>query len=479
MESTRPGNTGLADSNRRPSLPFRVILVAAFFVGLGVRGLVALNNHGIYWPDEIQQSLAPAHELAFGYGALPWEYRDGARSWFFPAIIAGVLRASVLFLGDDPTSYLFVVRMGFVFISLATAWGVYRLARANNAVPNAAALAAACCATAPALDYFAHRALSESVAAIAVCWGLALVGGNTPKQKDLVFGFLLLGLAAVVRLQSATFAAVAFLGLALERRWSDLLRATIVLVVLVLASGLLDYLTWGSPFHSTLVYLKFNLIDGKASKWGTEPPLYYFETLFTSMPLVSIPLLIFAVVGATKARMLGLQAFVFLAVHSAISHKEFRFILPGIPLLFALASAGFTALAHKVPVTISAVIFVAATTVSLFRLDDLTFAQLGQHKRSLAKQNAWQRHAAINELLLIAHRRKDLCGLNVDVSNLEWTGSMPYLHRDVPLQRLRGEPTEWRPNYTITKRALEGEEVVAQIEKHKLVWNRRSSCLVR
>ena len=50
---------------------------------------LAFDDHSIYWPDEIYQSLEQAHRLAFGSGFIPWEFRDGARNWILPGLIAG------------------------------------------------------------------------------------------------------------------------------------------------------------------------------------------------------------------------------------------------------------------------------------------------------------------------------------------------------------------------------------------------------
>src|SRR5262245_58250067 len=62
-------------------------------VALLARLWVAWTDQGIIWPDEIYQSLEQAHRLVFGYGFVPWEFRDGARSWFFPVILGGLLKA--------------------------------------------------------------------------------------------------------------------------------------------------------------------------------------------------------------------------------------------------------------------------------------------------------------------------------------------------------------------------------------------------
>jgi phosphatidylinositol glycan class B len=64
-----------------------VIAVAA---GGGLRAAGAVLNRGIYWPDEIYETLEPAHWLVFGYGLRPWEYIQGAHSWALPGAIASV-----------------------------------------------------------------------------------------------------------------------------------------------------------------------------------------------------------------------------------------------------------------------------------------------------------------------------------------------------------------------------------------------------
>jgi phosphatidylinositol glycan class B len=56
------------------------ILLAFVFVGLLLRVGVALQLPRIAHPDEIFQTQEPAHRLAYGYGVVSWEWRDGVRS---------------------------------------------------------------------------------------------------------------------------------------------------------------------------------------------------------------------------------------------------------------------------------------------------------------------------------------------------------------------------------------------------------------
>src|SRR5438445_9338091 len=108
------------------------VLGASLFLGAAIRVWLSFNDDGIYWPDEIYQSLEPAHRLVFGYGIVPWEFIDGARNWAFPAFVAGLFQVGRLF-GDDPRGYLGLTRLAFSAIGIATAVGSYRLARVHGA----------------------------------------------------------------------------------------------------------------------------------------------------------------------------------------------------------------------------------------------------------------------------------------------------------------------------------------------------------
>src|SRR5262249_20954686 len=67
------------------------LLLGALGVGAAIRLWLSVNDDGIYWPDEIYQSLEPAHRLVFGYGLVAWEFVQGARSW----LLAGALAAGL------------------------------------------------------------------------------------------------------------------------------------------------------------------------------------------------------------------------------------------------------------------------------------------------------------------------------------------------------------------------------------------------
>ena len=64
-------------------------LAALLVVAWAVRLLPMLLDPSGSRPDEIFQSLEPAHRLLTGWGIVSWEWRDGIRSWLFPGAHQG------------------------------------------------------------------------------------------------------------------------------------------------------------------------------------------------------------------------------------------------------------------------------------------------------------------------------------------------------------------------------------------------------
>ena len=147
--------------------------------------------------------------------------------------------------------------------------------------------------------------------------------------------------------------------LAARRNWRGLLEALGVLSVWAVAYGAIDALAWsdvpgaayGGWFHSAILYLRFTLIEGRAAEWGTSPSGYYAEFIFRSMPIIAACLAVGLLAGLRYAPALSVLALLFLAGHSAIPHKEFRFILPMLPLAIAATVTSFDALPRPARLT--------------------------------------------------------------------------------------------------------------------------------
>ncbi len=465
-----------------------VLLGASLAIGLALRLWLAFNDDGVYWPDEIFQSLEPAHQQVFGYGLIPWEFVEGARNWALPGAIAAVLKICSTVGLDHPRQYLGVVRGLFAVGGTATALGCYRLARAYQARPLFAAAAAALfCGLAPAI-YFAPRAMSETAAALPATFGLALALDPRSRRSAVITGASLLGLSVMLRLQCGVFCVGLLAILLARKRYGAVRDCALTLGVFAFLFGLLDHLTWAQApgarfdgwFHSALKYLQFNLIENRASGWGVSPWSYYLQKLANSSKVAAVPLFGLSLLAFRRARGLVLLALLFLALHSAIGHKELRFLFPLLPLLCALTGIGLGCVPPTVarwallPLTLASALWSAAT------FHQLTFRQVGQYPER-GSQSAYDDFGPVNRMLLAAHDQADLCGVRIDAASLAWTGGASYLHRKVPLYHLGRPPVEAGTfNYVIARARPDTRGVVARDRKDEamaLIRVRDNGCI--
>ncbi len=438
--------------------PWKALLAVALVSGAAVRLWLALTDHGIYWPDEVYQSVEPAHRMAFGYSMVAWEFVVGARNVLLPGLIALVLKGLALVHLDQPLLYVPLIRVGFALSSVLTALGVHRLARAVGCSPPSAVLGATALSWMSLAIYFSPRAMSEVASALPVTWGLALLL-EAPSRRKLVLGASLLGLAVLLRIHCGLFAAGAVATLLVQRRTRDAGLVFAVLGGWALVYGLLDLIAWGSFFHSALLYLRFNLVEGRAAEWGTAPPAFYTKYLVRSLGAHWVLLAVLGLVGVRRATPVVVLAALFLLGHLALPHKELRFIVPMLPLLCAGAAAGLEqVLAWRQAAGVVAFAGLLVTSlVSLLTFHSLTFTQLGRHDDA----SAYDAGGPVTRLLLAASTREDLCGLGLLVGSRGATFAYFALHRDVPFYEAPLPAREQRFfNYVIADEGTEAGVVV-------------------
>ena len=431
-------------------------MVGALALGAALRIWLSFNDDGIYWPDEIYQSLEPAHRVVFGYGIRAWEFIDGARNWTFPAFVAVLFQVASLLGLDEPRRYLVLTRLAFSAIGVATAFGTYRLARAYGAATLPAACGAAVFALAAPMIYFAPRALSETASALPVVLGFSFALWPKAPRWQRILGASLLGFAVLLRLHDAMFC-IGLLAIFVGRRqFRAAIEAGAVLGVWALLFGFIDRLTWGGWFHSAFTYVNANLSPELYQWWATHPvglgpPEYYLRVLWSSVPALAVLIAGLSLVAARRAPGLLLVAIAFFLVYSAFPAKEFRYIAPVLPIFCALGAIGLDEIRVAAPrlttdVTsdlswIAPTLAVAVLVSSVFSaagFHDLTFADVGQYGPRNPTTSAYDSFGEVNRLLMAAHDQPDLCGLKVEVSTLDITGGYSYLHRPVPLYSANG-----------------------------------------
>ena len=348
------------------------LLIGGLLLGLVARLIFAFHDDGLLWPDEYYQSLEPAHRAVFGYGWQAWEFLEGARHWTLPGFVALVMKVSSA-LGFD---YRVAVEVTFCVAGVATGWATWRLARAQEASPFAAAVAAVTFLLMGFAVYVAPRAMGETLSALPITLAFALLTRSARSARGvgtLVLPALLLTLAVGLRLQNGLFCIGALAMLLSERRRKEAAALLALLFLGALVYGAVDQLTWGAPFHSARQYLRFNLIEGRSSSFGTAPFFHYVQALVTTEGLTMIPVVALTASGARARPAVPLIALGFFLVHSFIPHKELRFLFPIIPLLCAQAALGLDRLADRR----AGWGLIALATLSLATLPTLTFGRLG------------------------------------------------------------------------------------------------------
>jgi phosphatidylinositol glycan class B len=416
----------------------------------------AAARDGVFWPDEIYQSLEPAHRLAFGYGFLAWEYQVGARSWLFPAVLAAVLKLGAGAGLSQPASLLLLVKLFMVAVGLAGMLASMRLARAL-AGDRAAVLAGVLVAAFTPHVVFAGRCLSETATATALVWASSLLAGARPGGHRL--SGALASFATLLRPGNGVAAAMLLGSQWITGRRREAYRYLTAALAIAAVGGALDWATWGAPFHSLWLYVRYNVMEGHAADYGTAPGWYYVQALWTSTG-PAVLLLALGLASVPRA------AYGFLAValahgvaHSLLAHKELRFLIPVMPLTLALAAVGLerrlSQLAARAgwlsPRLATGALAGAMAALMIGRASGLTYGEMGYHAPGMEEERVGAISGDFNRLLLRAHELPDLCGLAVAGAPIIWLGGYSYLHRDVPFFELDPPTPEGSPaaNYVL------------------------------
>lgn len=394
-------------------------------------------DQGVFWPDEIYQTIEQAHRLAFGYGMVPWEFRDGARSWVFPGMLGGLLKVASWVGLDSGPCLVRVAKTAMVLLGLLGIYSSMRLAEKLGG-RYGALFAGTMGALFPASLVYGARCMTEMAAGpliVTAAW-LSLEGG----RRRLLIAGALAGLAIYVRYQSGLFGLGIFLSLLFARRWKDTLWFTLSATILGIAGGVLDHFVWGRLFHSFRLYLQFNVVEGKAAQWGVSDFGYYFHITWnsTGWPLV-LMCIGFALSFATRARVLMIVTLVYVMAHEYIPHKEFRFMMPIVPLVMGLAGGGLGLAFERMRGVrwsgwAATVVAMGIGVLCMRKTQTITFEDMGQYVGGAdGKWRPWHHEEGPNLAFWEAGKHPDLCGIVMTGTPLISTGGYSYLHKDVAI----------------------------------------------
>ena len=415
--------------------------IVAFAFALRMVAWFAFPNQ--IWPDEHFQSLEQAHRVVFGYGIVPWEFREGTRSWILPGFLAGPMAATSV-VTSSVTAYLAACAGVLCAIAVVPVWSTFRVALAAFGI-RAAIVAAAVMAFWFELVFFAPKALNEAVAGNCLVVGVLLTdrivrarrGGADITARRVLVASALLALASMLRIQLAVGAFGCFLyllwPLPARLRWRSLIAGAAV----VLLAGLLDWVTWDYPFQSFIENVRINIVVGRSEQYGTASWYSYFEVYARVWGVWGLLVLALAALGARSHPLLAVIALLVLATHIPIGHKEYRFAYPAMILVIALAGIGSAHVVHWVErkKTARVASLASAGLITIWLAASLQGA-VGFHEsrtRLAVTYGTSQWHWVFRQGTMLATKAlgndPTVCGIGLIGLNVYSTGGYTYLHR--------------------------------------------------
>ncbi|XVE71741.1 hypothetical protein DITRI_Ditri10aG0176200 [Diplodiscus trichospermus] len=321
-----------------------------FAICLGFRMLNALLIQTYFNPDEHWQALEVAHRIAFAYGHLTWEWEKGIRSYLHPMVFALFYKLLVLLGLDMPW---FMMKAPRLLQSIFSAVGDLYLYKLSLVLfGGGVAKWALFSQLANWFMFFCfNRTLSNSLETVLTLVGLYYwpsmrSSSNNVPPGSRKWGLALAALACAIRPTSAitwVYVGLVELYLTHERLRFIFLELIPIGIVVLGLMCLLDRLMHGSWVLVPLNFLKFNFLSSGGDYYGTHKWHWYFTQGFSVMLFSFAP---FCFAGIIKSRCWKLSGLILwvLGIYSILGHKEFRFVLPVLPISLIFSGYSLAAL---------------------------------------------------------------------------------------------------------------------------------------
>lgn len=317
------------------------------YIGLAVFIITAFFSTGHIQSDEYFQIIEFAQfKLGNINGSdLPWEFNERMRPSFQPWL-AYLFIKFFHFIGlENP----FYITTFFRILSALLMWFIFT--RFNDFIISKyfketkwQNLFYGCTLLLWFVPFISVRFTSENYAALFLLLSLLML--TKPKNySNLILVGLTLGISFLFRYQMgiAILAVYAFLLFIDKVKFLKVITSGIIVLFIIALATYLDTLFYNHPTFAPYNYLKLNLIDGKASNFGTSP---FFAYLYLFLAFAAPPISFVLLASYTKGIiLLKKHIFVwvslfFIIVHSLIGHKEVRFLFPIMYLFIFIAIYG-------------------------------------------------------------------------------------------------------------------------------------------
>lgn len=134
-----------------------------------------------------------------------------------------------------------------------------------------------------------------------------------------------------------------------DRRWKLLGAAVLALAAMIALFGVVDWLSYGTPYSSLVNFVSYNFFapEAFAAKYGAcEPPHMYLAAIPRVYSWIVPPLFVLGVVFSLKNRPRALGLLLVLGLHvlilTAYCHKQDRYLAQVTPVVIAFSAYGLT-----------------------------------------------------------------------------------------------------------------------------------------
>ncbi|MED6133352.1 Mannosyltransferase aptg1 [Stylosanthes scabra] len=296
-------------------------------------------------PDEHWQGPEVAHRIAFGYGHLTWEWKAAIRSYLHPLLFVPLYKLLAFLHLDTPFVMMKAPRLlQSVFAAVGDLYS-YKLSAVlfDHYVAKWALFSQLANWF---MFYCSVRTLSNSLETVLTIvslyfWPCMTSSSGTSSTVSRKWALVFAALACAIRPTSAII--WLYVGLLEFVKARDKLKLLFLEVapigILVLGlTCLLDRIMYGTWILVPLNFLKFNFLSSGGDYYGTHKWHWYFTQGFPVMIFSYLPFCIAGIIYSKQWRYACLLAWV-LGLYSVLGHKEFRFVLPVLPI--ALIFSGY------------------------------------------------------------------------------------------------------------------------------------------
>ncbi|XP_020593825.1 GPI mannosyltransferase 3 [Phalaenopsis equestris] len=320
---------------------------------LAFRALNSFLVQTYFNPDEHWQALEVAHRMVFGYGHLTWEWKNGIRSYLHPLVFAVLYKALAFLRLDSPW---FMMRTPRLFQSVISSVGDLYLYKLSRIVfgDRVAKFVLFSQLSNWFMFFCMPRTFSNSLETVMTVTGLYYWISFLGYAKHAPFfsrkkALFISALACAIRPTSAIIwlyvGSFDLFGIQKKLRFLFLEVLSIGILAFALTC-LLDWCLYGSWTFVAINFIKFNFFSSGGDYYGTHVWHWYFTQGFPAMLFTFLPYSLFGIFKSNEWRLSGLIAWV-LGIYSILGHKEFRFVLPVLPIALMFSGYSLAALSHS------------------------------------------------------------------------------------------------------------------------------------